>query len=149
MKNRSLLWIFVAATVVIALKTAVAADNDRLNTNVRYDLEYPVMAYSGSATQNRVWRLQRQLASGELKLAWEPGFGYLRSLLKALDINADSQMLVFSRTSLQIEHIDAQIPRAIYFNDDTYLGYVQDSPLIELAVIDNEKGPVFYGFDNR
>ncbi len=135
--------------LLVATGMATGADNDRLRTNVRYDQEYPVIGYSGPATQNRVWRVQQQLNSGELKLAFEPKFGYLRSLLKALDIDADSQVLVYSRTSLQIEHIDAHAPRAVYFNDDTYVGYVQDTPLIELTVIDNEKGAVFYAFDNR
>ncbi len=59
------------------------------------------------------------------------------------------QTLVFSRTSLQVEHIDAHTPRAVYFNDDTYVGYVQDTPLIEITSIDSQKGAVFYAFDNR
>ncbi len=126
-----------------------AADPERLLTPTRYDSEYPVIAYSGPARANRVWRLEQQLKSGQLKLQWEPQFGYLRSLLKALDINVDTQVLVFSRTSLQIEHISPQKPRAIYFNDDTYVGYVQDSPLVEIVTIDDDKGPVFYGFENQ
>jgi hypothetical protein len=133
----------------MAVGIAAAADNDRLRTNVRYDQEYPVIAYSSAATKNRVWRVQQQLNSGELKLAWEPKFGYLGSLLKALEIDADTQTLVFSRTSLQIEHINARTPRAVYFNDDTYVGFVHDTPLIELTVIDADKGAVFYAFDNR
>jgi hypothetical protein len=107
-----------------------------------------VIAYSGPATANRVYRLEQQLKSGEVKLQWEPHFGYLRSLLKALDIDLDTQVLVFSRTSLQIEHISPQKPRAIYFNDDTYVGFVQDSTLVEIVTIDDDKGPVFYGFEN-
>jgi hypothetical protein len=126
-----------------------AADTDSLRSSTRYDVEYPVIAYSGPATQNRIARLQQKLDSGELKLEWEPKFGYLRALLKALDIDADSQSLVFSRTSLQIEHISARTPRAVYFNDDTYVGYVQNTPLIEIAAIDAQRGAVFYGFDNR
>jgi hypothetical protein len=149
MQNKYPLRIPGALVLLAMTGMATAADNDRLRTNVRYDQEYPVIGYSGPATQNRVWRLQQQLGSGELKLAFEPKFGYLRSLLKALEIDADSQVLVYSRTSLQIEHIDAHTPRAVYFNDDTYVGYVQDTPLIELTVIDNEKGAVFYAFDNR
>jgi hypothetical protein len=126
-----------------------AADPDRLQAPTRYDTEYPVIAYSGPAHENRVWRLQQGLKSGALKLEWEPRFGYLRALLKALQIEVDSQVLVFSRTSLQIEHISPQTPRAIYFNDDTYVGYVQGSPLIELVTIDDSKGSVFYGLENR
>ncbi len=134
---------------VAATSTTPAPDPARLRAPTRYDTEYPVIAYSGPATHNRVWDMQQKLESGALTFTWEPHFGYLRSLLKALDINQDSQVLVFSRTSLQVEHISGHAPRAVYFNDDTYVGYVQNSTLIELATIDSEKGAVFYAFDNE
>jgi hypothetical protein len=141
----------VAGAVLLAGQVAqpAMADPARLPTSTRYDVEYPVVAYSEAAKANRVARLQKRLDSGELKLQWEPGFGYLRSLLKALEIDPDSQVLVFSRTSLQIEHISPSTPRAVYFNDDTYVGHVQNSPLIEITAIDADKGAVFYGFENR
>lgn len=126
------------------------ADTDRLSENaIRYDQEYPLIAYSGPATHNRVWRLKQQLESGQLSLAWEPKWGYLRALLRALEINTDSQLLVFSRTSLQIKYISDKTPRAIYFNDDTYVAWEQGSPLLELTVIDAEAGVVFFGVENR
>jgi hypothetical protein len=128
---------------------AAAADPARLPTSTRYDHEYPGVEYSAAATENRIWRLHQKLQSGEVKLDWEPKHGYLLSLLKALEIDVDSQVLVFSRTSLQIEQISPQTPRAVYFNDDTYVGYVQNSPLIELTAMDADKGAVFYGFENR
>ncbi len=129
---------------------AAGADTDRLLVNAaRYDQEYPVIAYSGPATHNRVWRLKQQLESGQLALAWEPKWGYLRSLLQALQINIDSQILVFSRTSLQTSFINDRTPRAIYFNDDTYVAWVQGSPLLEFTAIDAEAGVVFFGVDNR
>jgi hypothetical protein len=128
---------------------AAHADTDRLVNAPRYDHEYPVIGYSGPATHNRVWRLKQQLESGEVKLDWEPKWGYLRSLLRALEISIDSQVLVFSRTSLQTPHISDKTPRAIYFNDDTYVGWVQGSPLIEFTVIDARAGVVFFGMDNR
>ena len=141
--------ILTIALLLGAATTGMAADSDRLRTRTQYDAEYPVIDYSGPAIRNRVSRVQQQLQSGELQLAWDPKFGYLKSLMKALDINEDSQVLVFSRTSLQVEYITGHVPRAIYFNDDTYIGYVQDSPLIEIATIDSQKGAVFYSFDNR
>lgn len=148
MHVKYVLWA-ASAAMLLAGSAVVHADPERLQTTTRYDVEYPEVDYSGPARANRVWRLQQQLASGELKLQWEPKFGYLRALLHALDIDADSQVLVFSRTSLQIEHISPQTPRAVYFNDDTYIGYVQDSPLIEVTTIDSDRGAVFYGLENR
>lgn len=137
------------ALLWVALVSPALADEGRLQSGTRYDSEYPVIAYSEAARENRIWRLQQRLNSGELKLQWEPRYGYLRALLQALEIDPDSQVLVFSRTSLQIEHISPRTPRAVYFNDDTYVGFVQNSPLIELTAIDARKGAVFYSFDNR
>lgn len=140
----------IAALSCAALVVGTAnADPAKLPTSTRYDAEYPGIAYSEAATENRVWRLQMALESGAVKLEWEPRFGYLLSLLKALEIDVDSQTLVFSRTSLQIEHISPQTPRAVFFNDDTYVGFVQNSVLIELTAMDADKGAVFYGIENR
>jgi hypothetical protein len=140
--------LLILSMLLASAAAGLADEPDRLRTSVPYDTEYPVIDYSGPATHNRVWRVQQQLISGELKFSWDPQFGYLKSLLKALDINPDSQVLVYSRTSLQIEYINGHTPRAVYFNDDTYIGYVQGSPLIEVASIDGSKGAVFYAFEN-
>lgn len=142
-----------AATCVallVALPSVSRAAADRLEQPItRYEQEYPQIGYSAPARNNRVWRLQQRLDQGELALAWEDRSGYLRSLLAALQINPDTQVLVYSRTSLQFESITPYTPRAIYFNDDTYVGYVPGSPLIELATIEPGKGPMFFVLDNR
>ncbi|HTQ35966.1 MAG TPA: hypothetical protein VMH77_02925 [Steroidobacteraceae bacterium] len=138
------------AVLLLGCAAAQAApDPAQLRTSTRYDQEYPVIGYSTAATHNRVWRLQQRLESGQTRLAWDPKFGFLPALLQELDIDPDSQVLVFSRTSLQFDHISEHKPRAVYFNDDTYIGYVQDSTLVEVATIDSEKGAVFYAFQNR
>jgi hypothetical protein len=142
--------LILAAIIAAAMPAgALHADTDRLLANAtRYDQEYPVIQYSGPATHNRIWRLQQKLNSGELKLAWDPKGGYLRSLLKALEVDISSQTMVFSKTSLQTTKISEQTPRALYYNEDTYVGYVQHSELIELAAVDAEAGIVFFGLRN-
>ncbi len=50
---------------------------------------------------------------------------------------------MFSQTSLQSRLIRPETPRAIYFNDDTYVAWVQHGP-IEIAALDPNLGPVFY-----
>src|SRR6187551_1935524 len=99
----------LGVAAVVGLWSAQAnADNERPPAiATRYDQEYPVIGYAGPATHNRVWRLQQQLANGEVQLDWEPQFGYLRSLLKALQIGVDSQVLVYSKTSLQASSISS------------------------------------------
>jgi hypothetical protein len=53
-------------------------------------------------------------------------------------------MLVFSKTSFQRDRISPASPRAIYFNDDTYIGWVQLGEVIEVSAVDPQKGAIFY-----
>ena len=80
-----------------------------------------------------VSRLNQRLAAGETSLEFESSWGYLRSLLAELDIPLSSQLLVFSKTSAQFRWINPRNPRAIYFNDDTYVGWVPGAPLLEIS----------------
>ncbi len=88
--------LFVVAVLAASAPAGLLhADPDRLAINAtRYDLDYPVIDYSGPARNNPVWQLQQKLSSGKAKLSWEPRQGYMRSVLQALGINTDSQLLV-------------------------------------------------------
>jgi hypothetical protein len=97
-----------------------------------------------SLPKNRIDRLQEQINAGEVKLEFDQKNGYLRSLLKALKIPVESQMLVFSKTSFQRDLISPERPRAVYFNDDTYVGWVPEAPVLEISVADPVSGAVFY-----
>src|SRR5204863_393113 len=66
------------------------------------------------------------------------------AVLKALKVPVSSQGLVFSRTSLQVDRIAPWTPRAIYFSDDVYVGWVQGGPIMEIAAVDPSLGAVFY-----
>lgn len=101
-------------------------------------------APSGVPARDPVARLQARLASGEVTLEFDERRGYLPSLLSALDIPASSQGLIFSKTSLQVDRIAPWSPRAVYFNDEVYVGWVQQGPIMEIASIDPAAGPVFY-----
>ena len=109
---------------------------------LRYDTEYPTMHYASAQRSDAIAKLEARLASGAAKLELGPR-GYLDSLLAALGIDASSQTLVFSQTSLQSRRIDPRTPRAIYFNDDVYAAWVQNGPL-EIGSLDPNLGPVFY-----
>jgi len=111
--------------------------------------EYSMIDYASPATKNSIARLHEAVASGETTLDYKPGErGYLDSLLAALDIDTNSQMMVFSPTSLQHKLISPERPRAIFFNDTTFIGFVQNSSIVEVTTIDDDKGLVFYTFDN-
>lgn len=89
-------------------------------------------------------RLQARLDAGDKELDFDSTFGYLPALLRQLDIPVSTQGLVFSRTSLQTDRIAPWAPRALYYNDDVYIGFVQDSPFLEIAAMHPTKGAVFY-----
>lgn len=102
--------------------------------------------YRTTLDRNPVTELFAKVDSGEVVLEYEPHFGYLRSLLRELDIPESSQSLVFSKTSLQMRRISPQNPRAIYFNDEVYVGWVRGSSLLEISTTDPELGAAFYTF---
>ena len=89
-------------------------------------------------------RFDARLASGDAQLSFDPDRGYLASVLEALDIPASSQTLVFSKTSAQFRLIHPGNPRAIYFNDDVYVGWVRGGPILEISAADPEGAGVFY-----
>jgi hypothetical protein len=91
-----------------------------------------------------VGRLQARLERGEVELQYDEMYGYLPDMLRLLDIPASSQMLVFSKTSFQRTKISRRSPRAVYFNDDTYVGFVQQGDVIEISAADPQQGAVFY-----
>ena len=67
----------------------------------------------------------------------------LDTLLNALSVPVESQMLVFSNGSFQRTRIHAGNPRALYFNDAVSVGWVRGG-LIEIASQDPVQGTVFY-----
>lgn len=116
----------------------------RAQSALRYEIDYPTIPYNGYARDNPIAHLQSRLDRGEVQLTFTPHRGYLDSLLNALNIDPSSQTLVYSKTSLQIEAINAATPRAIYFNDDTYVAWVQGNRMLEIVTMDAKLGAVFY-----
>lgn len=100
------------------------------------------------AASNPVEALRRRLDEGEAVLSWsEEGRGYLASLLQALDIPVESQLLVFSASSLQFSHINQTTPRAIYHRDGLSVGITIGGNLIEIITPDIQRGVSFYVLD--
>lgn len=110
----------------------------------QFSLEEPPIEYSATKDDNVVSALMANIKSGEVKLEYDQRTGYLRSLLKELDIPESSQVLVFSKTSMQVRYISPRNPRAIYFNDDVYVGWVRGSSLMEISTSDPKLGAAFY-----
>ena len=133
---------FGVAALMLWATSCIADDFQGATHLMPFDEE--TINYSKQKDTGPVARLQERIDRGELKMNFGEKFGYLPSLLDALGVSTNSQMLVFSKTSFQRERIAPQTPRAIFFNDDVYVGFVQGSPLLEISSSDPKLGGVFY-----
>lgn len=113
------------------------------------DFDLPPISYSQTPPNNLLTDLLARTERGEKVLEHRPPHGYLPDLLTALQIPSSSQLLVFAKTSLQRHHISPRTPRAIYFNDEVYVGYIPRADLLEISVADPQLGTVFYTLDQR
>jgi hypothetical protein len=105
--------------------------------------------YRSSKLDDPVARLEKRLERGELKLHYDPKHGYLKSVLDALHISVSSQALVFSKTSFQFPDISPTTPRALYYNDDVYVGQVHSGKFLEFVSFDPTQGAIFYVMDEH
>lgn len=111
------------------------------------DYELPPVNYSASQPHDVISRLQQRMSAGEFKFAGSDK-EIVKALLLELHIPVESQLLVFSKTSLQRARIRPESPRALYFSDTCYVGWVPGG-LVEVASTDPTLGPIFYSFDPR
>ncbi len=113
-------------------------------------LDHEAIEYTKRPTNDPATRLNRKLADGRVKLEFrDDGSGYLASVLKAFDVPVESQVMVFSKTSFQAPRITPRMPRAIYFNDDVTVGFVQTGDVVELTSLDPSQGVIFYSLDQE
>jgi hypothetical protein len=125
--------LLLCAVVGLLLPAAALAGSD----------DEPIL-YSKTPVHDQVAQLQQRISQGELKLKFDEQHGYLSSVLEALKIPQSSQTLVFSKTSFQRNLISPHRPRALYFNDDVYIGWVQGGSVLEVASMDSKQGTAFY-----
>lgn len=103
------------------------------------DFELEPINYWDSRTGDRFARL---LGSG-VELSGGTPQEVLGKILFHLEIPKESQILVYSKTSAQNARISPETPRAIYFSDECYVGWVQGGA-IEVMAFDANKGGIFY-----
>lgn len=129
----------------LALAGGIRADFQGATHMMPFDED--TISYSKSPSQGPVPRLQQRIENGSVTLRFDPVYGYLFSVLEQLKISTNSQMLVFSKTSFQRERISPKTPRALFFNDDVYVGFIPGAPLMEISSADAKLGGVFYTLD--
>lgn len=147
-KSRLRTWVLSGALAVSVLHAATARADFQGSTHLMpYDED--ALGYAKTADTSAIARLQSRIETGQVSLRREPRFGYLLSILDELKVPAESQMLVFSKTSFQRERIGPSNPRALYFNEGVYVGYVPGSHILEFTAVDPKLGAVFYTFDQE
>ncbi|HEX8916630.1 MAG TPA: hypothetical protein VF796_30045, partial [Humisphaera sp.] len=131
-------------TLMLAFVLAAAAP-----AAAQYDYNGQPINYATAATSDPVARLNKKIVAGKVTLDRHHEVGYLPAVLKELNIAQSSQVMVFTKTSLQRQVISPKTPRAIYFDDETYIGYCQDGEVLEVATTDPNLGTVFYTLDQH
>lgn len=129
----------LALTLVLATAQEVLA----------VDVEQPPIEYSKATPENAIRDLVTRLESRKVELAADVERGYLPALLESLEIPVSSQVLVFSKTSLQRHRITPKTPRAIYFSDEVVVGYCHQGDVLEIAASDGRLGTAFYALEQR
>jgi len=105
---------------------------------------HSAIRYDSTQTNDPIARLNERLKSGEVTLERRGPSGYLQSVLEALHVPVESQLLVFSKTSFQAPKIGPKNPRAIYFGDTLAVGWVRGGEVLEFVGQDPTQGSVFY-----
>ena len=136
----------LAAAAILLITVAIAALAD-LDGSYVLPSDHPAIQYATGAVRDPVSRLATRLKSVKATLAFDPNHGYLPAVLKELNVPISSQVLVFSKTSFQAPRIAPRTPRALYFNDEVSVGWVQGGDVVELAALDPVRGMVFYTLD--
>lgn len=133
----TLLFLFVTSAAALAAETK----EPRV-----IDFKGAPHSYLEAKPRDRFAQFQALAEKGDAKIDTSNDKAFLASLLAALNIPISSQIMVFSASSLQSEIINPRNPRSLYFNEDTYVGWVPGG-LIEIIAADPEFGPMFYVYD--
>ena len=91
LSNSLRLWSTISVGIVLLGRWGAAYETDPIN-------------YSGATPKNAISQLQVKLDQGLTRLEFQAPHGFLPALLRELKIATSSQVLTFSRTSLQPEN---------------------------------------------
>ncbi len=149
-RARNLSWLIAAAALGTVGCFAMRAHGQIAVRNQGY-IPYSdaPINYRSDDLHDPVAKLQQQLDQGTAALEYDSERGYLKSVLKLLNVPIDSQTLVFSKTSFQYPKISPEHPRALYFNDDVYVGSVHEGKAVEIVSFDPMQGAIFYLLDEH
>ncbi|MGK0187687.1 MAG: hypothetical protein ACI9R3_003476 [Verrucomicrobiales bacterium] len=145
-------WFFIGALSVFVWTTIFSdsrADDkepQEIDISSLLDVDSPAHRYWDQPLRDPFTQFRAAVNAGKVALNRSSERAFVKSLLDALNVPVSSQMLVYSTTSLQLSRISPSNPRALYFNDDVYIGWIPGGR-IEIAAVDPELGCVFFIFD--
>lgn len=129
----------------VGLSSTVAVGTQQRRTGAfDQSINHPAIKYLVADTDTVVDRMNVKLRDGSAKLVWDDKTGYIKSVLDLLNVPVESQVMVYTQTSLQTQYIKMDNPRAIYFNDRVSVGYIRGAGLIEIVAQDPAMGSIFY-----
>ena len=138
-----------SATLVAIVSLSAAAMGQLTERPLAGALAHPTIGYYTRPAHDLIAELNRRVEDGTARIPFDETTGYLRPVLDALRVPADSQMLVMSKTGVQGLYTGPANPRAIFFNDAVTVGYIRGAPLLELAVQDPRQGVLFYTIEQK
>ena len=143
-RGRRGFWALASALLISWIAGAAGAQRPAIDVYDGDLVELNLAAVSNLAPRtDAVAELNQRLQAGSAALTFEGPSGYLRSLLELLDVPVDTQMAVYSKTSLQSPLINPSNPRTIFFNDTVAVGWMRGG-MIEVAAQDPVFGVGFY-----
>ena len=107
--------ILIAALAALVLHARTQAQESEV-------YESAPINYSKTQPRDGVAAVRDRIASRQLNLG-RTDQETLRALLAEFGIPVESQVLVFSKTSLQRQRIGPEHPRSVFFADNCYVGW--------------------------
>src|ERR1700730_2337667 len=118
--------VWPAVGILVSLGAAAVAARGQLTERpLMKALKHPAMEYASRATNDPIVELNRRIDEGSVRVTFDEDTGYLRSVLDALNVPIESQMLIMSKTGVQALHTGPENPRAIFFDDAVTVGYIR------------------------
>jgi hypothetical protein len=133
----------IAALAASATTVVLRSQGGSLSSTFTNWIDHPAIAYHAATTTDPVHQLNEALQRGSVTLKADGPSGYLRSVLDALKVPVESQIVVFAADSVQRARISMGNPRTLFFNDTVAVGWVRGG-FVELASQDPRNGVVFY-----
>ena len=110
--------------------------------------EEPPINYSATQTNDGATAINAAFQSRADEIRSLPAKKRLKWLLDELGVHVESQIFVFSKTSMQRDLINPETPRVLYFSDEAYVGWSVTGSF-EVSVFDAKLGTTFYLFDQH